>query len=41
MFRTGDGLLKQVDGVTTDGMKQIFATNLFGHFALVSIISDQ
>ncbi|ELU18542.1 hypothetical protein CAPTEDRAFT_92645 [Capitella teleta] len=40
MFRTGDGLLKQVDGVTTDGMKQIFATNLFGHFALLKKVNS-
>ena len=37
MFRTGDGLLRQDDKTTDDGLKQIFATNLFGHFLLVRI----
>lgn len=37
MFATGDGLLKQEDGTTSDGLAQIFATNLFGHFVLVQI----
>ena len=36
MFRTGDGLLMQVNGATEDGLKEIFATNVFGHFVLVS-----
>ena len=35
MFRTGSGLLQQVDEVTEDGFKKIFTTNLFGHFILV------
>ena len=38
MFTTGDGLLKQVDSVTEDGLQNIFATNLFGHFTLVRAI---
>ena len=36
MFTTGDGLLQIVDSTNSDGLKQIFATNLFGHFVLVS-----
>jgi 17beta-estradiol 17-dehydrogenase / 3beta-hydroxysteroid 3-dehydrogenase len=36
MFATGDGLLRQADGLTQDGLKEIFATNVFGHFILVS-----
>lgn len=36
MFATGDGILTQKDGVTPDGLQQVFATNLFGHFLLVS-----
>ena len=40
MFTTGEGVLKQVDGVTTDGLQQIFATNLFGHFVLVKEIEE-
>ncbi|XP_047230292.1 3-keto-steroid reductase isoform X1 [Girardinichthys multiradiatus] len=35
MFATGEGILTQKDGVTTDGLQQVFATNLFGHFLLV------
>ena len=37
MFATGQGLLTQKDETTDDGLKQIFATNLFGHFILVSL----
>lgn len=36
MFSTGEGLLTQKDTVTSDGLQQVFATNLFGHFLLVS-----
>lgn len=36
MFATGEGILTQKDGVTSDGLREIFATNLFGHFLLVS-----
>ncbi|KAK3556616.1 hypothetical protein QTP70_010805 [Hemibagrus guttatus] len=35
MFSTGEGLLTQKDNVTSDGLQQVFATNLFGHFLLV------
>lgn len=35
MFQTGYGLLKQVDGITSEGLKEVFATNVFGHFVLV------
>ncbi|KAM9483257.1 3-keto-steroid reductase/17-beta-hydroxysteroid dehydrogenase 7 [Clarias gariepinus] len=35
MFSTGEGLLTQKDTVTSDGLQQVFATNLFGHFFLV------
>ena len=38
MFRTGDGILKQEDGTTKDGLRQTFATNLFGHYVLVSLM---
>ena len=40
MLATGAGILKQKDGTTADGMQEIFATNLFGHFLLVSFISE-
>ncbi|XP_047443919.1 3-keto-steroid reductase [Mugil cephalus] len=35
MFATAEGILTQRDGVTPDGLGEIFATNLFGHFLLV------
>lgn len=37
MLATGEGILTQKDGFTSDGLQQIFATNLFGHFLLVSL----
>lgn len=37
MFSTGEGLLLQRDSLTTEGLQQVFATNLFGHYVLVSI----
>lgn len=36
MFATGEGILTQKDSVTPDGLQDVFATNLFGHFLLVS-----
>lgn len=37
MFATGGGgILTQEDRVTADGLQEIFMTNLFGHFLLVS-----
>ncbi len=36
MFSTGEGILTQEDCVTADGLREVFATNLFGHFLLVS-----
>lgn len=38
MFATGEGILTQKDGVTPDGLQEVFATNLFGHFLLVSYL---
>uniref|UniRef100_A0A3Q3EHL2 3-keto-steroid reductase/17-beta-hydroxysteroid dehydrogenase 7 n=1 Tax=Labrus bergylta TaxID=56723 RepID=A0A3Q3EHL2_9LABR len=35
MFATGEGILTQKDCVTTDGLQDVFATNLFGHFLLI------
>lgn len=40
MFRTGSGLLQQVDEITEDGFKKIFTTNLFGHFILIKEIQS-
>ncbi|XP_061540120.1 3-keto-steroid reductase/17-beta-hydroxysteroid dehydrogenase 7-like [Phycodurus eques] len=35
MFSTGEGILTQKGGVTPDGLQEVFATNLFGHFLLI------
>ncbi|KAJ3599614.1 hypothetical protein NHX12_033570 [Muraenolepis orangiensis] len=35
MLATGAGILTQRDGINADGMREVFATNLFGHFLLV------
>ncbi|XP_057714334.1 3-keto-steroid reductase isoform X3 [Corythoichthys intestinalis] len=35
MFATAEGLLTQQDQINTDGLQEVFATNLFGHFLLV------
>lgn len=35
MFSTAEGLLTQEDRVTADGLQEVFATNVFGHFILV------
>ncbi|KAM8745919.1 3-keto-steroid reductase/17-beta-hydroxysteroid dehydrogenase 7 [Acanthopagrus schlegelii] len=35
MFATAEGILKQKDGITPDGLQEVFATNLFGHFLLI------
>ncbi|KAL0966800.1 hypothetical protein UPYG_G00300290 [Umbra pygmaea] len=35
MFATAEGLLTQQDRVNKDGLQEVFATNLFGHFLLV------
>ncbi|XP_038614128.1 3-keto-steroid reductase/17-beta-hydroxysteroid dehydrogenase 7 isoform X1 [Tachyglossus aculeatus] len=32
---TADGLLTQEDGITADGLQEVFATNVFGHFVLI------
>ncbi|XP_077463235.1 3-keto-steroid reductase/17-beta-hydroxysteroid dehydrogenase 7-like [Stigmatopora argus] len=35
MLSTGEGILTQKDRVTPDGLQEVFATNLFGHFLLI------
>lgn len=35
MFATAEGLLTQRDVPNSDGLQEVFATNLFGHFVLV------
>ncbi|XP_006873489.1 PREDICTED: 3-keto-steroid reductase-like [Chrysochloris asiatica] len=34
VFSTAEGLLTQQDKVTADGLQEVFATNVFGHFIL-------
>ncbi|TNN78848.1 3-keto-steroid reductase [Liparis tanakae] len=38
MLTTGEGILTQRDGVTPDGLQDVFATNLFGHFLLGLVV---
>uniref|UniRef100_A0A6I8NCC7 3-keto-steroid reductase/17-beta-hydroxysteroid dehydrogenase 7 n=1 Tax=Ornithorhynchus anatinus TaxID=9258 RepID=A0A6I8NCC7_ORNAN len=35
VMSTADGLLTQEDGTTADGLREVFATNVFGHFVLI------
>ncbi|XP_037530214.1 3-keto-steroid reductase [Nematolebias whitei] len=35
MLATAEGILTQKDAVTSEGLQEVFATNLFGHFLLV------
>ncbi|KAL2089754.1 hypothetical protein ACEWY4_014442 [Coilia grayii] len=35
MFATGEGILTQKDKTTSDGLQEVFVTNLFGHYLLV------
>ncbi|XP_045046022.2 3-keto-steroid reductase/17-beta-hydroxysteroid dehydrogenase 7 isoform X2 [Desmodus rotundus] len=35
VFSTAEGLLTQEDRVTADGLQEVFATNVFGHFLLI------
>nr|XP_020654204.1 3-keto-steroid reductase isoform X1 [Pogona vitticeps] len=35
MLTTAEGLMSQEDTVTSDGLQEVFATNLFGHFLLI------
>uniref|UniRef100_H2TTL7 3-keto-steroid reductase/17-beta-hydroxysteroid dehydrogenase 7 n=1 Tax=Takifugu rubripes TaxID=31033 RepID=H2TTL7_TAKRU len=35
MFATAEGLLTQRDLLNSDGLQEVFATNLFGHFILI------
>lgn len=41
MFATAEGLLTQQDLLNSDGLQEVFATNLFGHFLLVRPSSDE
>ncbi|CAL1544011.1 unnamed protein product [Lymnaea stagnalis] len=40
MFTTGEGLLKQEDNVTNDGLQNVFQTNVFGHYVLIKELED-
>ncbi|XP_061588906.1 3-keto-steroid reductase/17-beta-hydroxysteroid dehydrogenase 7-like [Cololabis saira] len=35
MFATAEGILTQEDRLNSDGLQEVFATNLFGHFLLI------
>ncbi|KAK2822098.1 hypothetical protein Q5P01_022163 [Channa striata] len=35
MFATAEGLLTQKDSLNADGLQEVFATNLFGHFLMI------
>uniref|UniRef100_A0A3Q3RI92 3-keto-steroid reductase/17-beta-hydroxysteroid dehydrogenase 7 n=1 Tax=Mastacembelus armatus TaxID=205130 RepID=A0A3Q3RI92_9TELE len=35
MFATAEGLLTQQDCLNSDGLQEVFATNLFGHFLMI------
>jgi len=35
-LNTGEGVLNHEDGVTEEGLQEVFATNLFGHFVMVN-----
>ena len=34
-FSTGGELLRTIDSTTHDGLRQVFATNVFGHYLMV------
>lgn len=40
ILTTGIGALNLEDGKTSDGLQQVFATNLFGHFVMVRELED-
>lgn len=35
MLTTAEGIMTQTDRLNGDGLQEVFATNLFGHFMLV------
>ena len=37
ILTTGFGCLNHEDNVTRDGLKTVFATNLFGHYVMVRL----
>ena len=37
ILTTGSGCLNHEDNVTRDGLKTVFATNLFGHYVMVCL----
>ena len=36
---SGSGMLAQKDEVTADGLQKTFATNVFGHFLMVQLLT--
>lgn len=41
VLSTGEGCLYHTDEVTKDGLKNIFASNVFGHYALIKEMEDR
>ncbi|XP_055993748.1 3-keto-steroid reductase/17-beta-hydroxysteroid dehydrogenase 7 [Sorex fumeus] len=41
VFSTAEGLLTQEEKVTADGLREVFETNVFGHFVLVRELQAQ
>lgn len=37
MLTTAEGVMTQTDRLNGDGLQEVFATNLFGHFILVRL----
>lgn len=37
MLTTAEGIMTQTDRLNGDGLQEVFATNLFGHFILVRL----
>lgn len=37
MLTTAEGIMTQTDRLNGDGLQEVFATNLFGHFMLVRL----
>ncbi|XP_071489256.1 3-keto-steroid reductase/17-beta-hydroxysteroid dehydrogenase 7-like [Diadema antillarum] len=40
ILSTGEGLLKVKDSMTEDGLRNVFCTNVFGHFVLIQGLLD-
>ena len=38
LFDSGSQVMQQHDSTTSEGLREVFATNVFGHFVLVCIM---